>query len=472
MGLLRKYSNWFYIGVVALFAIGIYAGLADLDYYWQVKLGEQELLNHDFNYSYKLVWGEKGLGEYLDHEWLCNIVFYLFSLLPYRAIAVLKGAVSLLSGVCFAWFIKKHDRGLSLIQMALLYLILGINALVFVKVKAYTISSLFLLVEIVLLEKYKESKNKRLFFGMFGLCVLWVNFHSGSVPLYFVVAGVYWLCCFRGVRELCYGVGCALGTLLNPYGWSLMVFNLRHNGDTVMKSLIMDWRPVDAKEALGVVAVLVFLVWAISLLRKRSVDWEIIILSALTFFLTLQSVRHIIYFIPFVVVLICNTDLPCKLETKLVGYPVLALVLLAVLEWLTVLWWSPYGEEYCMNHMPDELKEVLIQTNVDGSDGLFSDYTVSNLIDLGLQPFVFGGYPLCPDRTQDGLIMTQYGGVDNIGRVIDYYDLSRFVFVKYNTKVDFYLVTSPLYDYLMNNDKYVKLYDDELVVYFVERGLE
>lgn len=45
-------SNWFYICIFAIFALSVYSGLADFDYYWQVDLGRQIVKNGDFNGIY------------------------------------------------------------------------------------------------------------------------------------------------------------------------------------------------------------------------------------------------------------------------------------------------------------------------------------------------------------------------------------------------------------------------------------
>lgn len=48
---------YLYITIFAIFAISIYAGLADFDYYWQVDLGKHIVNEGNFNAIYNQCWG-------------------------------------------------------------------------------------------------------------------------------------------------------------------------------------------------------------------------------------------------------------------------------------------------------------------------------------------------------------------------------------------------------------------------------
>lgn len=81
-------KNWFYICLIALSLTGVAYGLVDLDYFWQVDLGRQIVQDGNFNGCYNQVWGSLGVAEYYDHEWLTNIIFYFFSLIPYKPVMI------------------------------------------------------------------------------------------------------------------------------------------------------------------------------------------------------------------------------------------------------------------------------------------------------------------------------------------------------------------------------------------------
>lgn len=55
--------------------------------------------------------------------------------------------------------------------------------------------------------------------------------------------------------------------------------------------------------------------------------------------------------------------------------------------------------------------------------------------------------------------------------MIDYYGLTKFVFPKNNTLIDYYNVNNTLYEYLVSNDEYECLYDSDFYCYFVKKGV-
>lgn len=87
-------------------------GLIDFDYYWQADLGRYELLFGDFNRCYSQVWGVTS-GTYLDHEWLCNIFFYVFSGFGEYSVLITKMVMALIigAGIVFVLrgvFVERH----------------------------------------------------------------------------------------------------------------------------------------------------------------------------------------------------------------------------------------------------------------------------------------------------------------------------------------------------------------------------
>ena len=215
MSHLRKIINnkdsLVYITIFFIYLISVFAGLADFDYYWQVALGRNIVTKGDFNSVYNLVWGTNGVSEYLDHEWLTNVFFYLMSLLGYRYIAITKLVISAFCGICTILYIKNENKDLNTVSIIGLFVYTFMISTVFIKVKAYSISLGFVLIEIILLKKYNrvksligyeysavhymKNKDKEpilYFISLLVLCIIWNNMHSGSIPLFFGIAGLYW----------------------------------------------------------------------------------------------------------------------------------------------------------------------------------------------------------------------------------------------------------------------------------------
>ena len=468
---LKDKNLLFYLSIILACLCSVYAGLADLVYYWQRDLGEQIIKNFDFNYSRKQIWGTIGVSEYYDHEWLCNILFYLFSLIPYKPLFFLKFAISLVTGLSFVRFIKAENKEYSDLQKIEILLIILIYSSVLLKIKAYSISVIFFMEEIVLLKKYKNNPSKVYFLRLLLLCIFWNNFHSGSILLFFAVAGVYWIVYFRNIKVLVYGIICLLSTLINPYGYKLVLFNLSHNFNSVMKQVVQDWKPIDAKETYGVLIAIFLVVFFVNYIYSKKKNLEYLFLSFIFFFMSLGSARHIIYLIPLSIIIIGDSRIKKDLRYNYMPYVSFGLCILFLLNSYSVLANKDYDAIYAMDYVSDELANLLKETNKDSSDGLFNDVSFVYTCDYEAKNFVTGGFPLVESRCLDSSVLLRYASVTSIESIIDYYDLNKIVFSKWCADVEYYTLENPLYDYLNSSDKYVKLYDDDFLVYFVDRSL-
>lgn len=195
-------SNWFYICIFAIFALSVYTGLADFDYYWQIDLGRQIVKNGEFDGIYNQIWGSLGVSAYYDHEWLTNILFYFASLIGIRGISVMKLLISLFLATCTTLYIRSEKKELNIASTIELIMFFFILSTVFIKVKAYCISIGFLLLEVMFLKQYKRSLSNKYFIYMLILLLFWTNMHSGSMPLFFGVAGIYWLINLRSEKKI------------------------------------------------------------------------------------------------------------------------------------------------------------------------------------------------------------------------------------------------------------------------------
>ena len=455
--------------VVCLYSVSY--GLSDYDYYWQARLGRYIIKDFNFNGIYELVWGKIGIESYFDHEWLMNIVFYFSTLLGQYGVFFLKLIITIAIASAIIYSLGFFNSELNSIEIICFSIVLFLTSTLVFKVKAYSFSVVFVLLEIVWLYKYKQSQRNKYFALMLGLLLIWNNVHSGSIPLFFVIAGVFWLVHLREKKVLIFGVVCALCTLINPYGYRLILFNFAHNGDKVMKLSINDWRPIDAKLEYGVVC---FIILAIMLLTicigKYENDWFVTILGILFLYLVLQSARHIIYLLPVYVMVLGRCDLPDVLEVKKRS------ILYGLIVFFTIIGVGAcvhslvvnYPVNYCMNYTDDKLKSLLLETNKDTSEGLFSTEMINFNGEIELKGFYSGGYPLCPSRVVDSLYMQYYASPKEIEKIINHYGLTKFCFVKGNVEFVGYNVNSSLYNYLKDNSNYKCLYDGDYYCYFVK----
>lgn len=461
--------KWYVPCILAISIFGISLGLADLDFYWQRDIGREIISSLNFNSIRNHVWGSLGVGEYYDHEWLMNVVFYIFSLISFKPLMWLKLVICLVTGLEVIRFLKEYDFTDKMYDKWIeVFLVYATYVLIFCKIKAYSISVVLFMEEIVLIERYMKSKSDKYLLRLGLLCILWTNLHSGSIPLFFVVAGIYWLVHFRSRKLIASGVVIALTTMINPYGYKLVLFNLQHNFDKTMKSIILDWKSIDAKTGLGVVCALLIIVFVYLCVRQSTLNKVHFSLGLVFIFMSLGSARHIIYLFPILFVLIRYVDIKISVVSIVYKYISLLLVCVSTLGVVTVFTVNSY-KEYSMDMVDNELESLIYSTIDNESNGLFNDSDYIVMTEYGRKNFTMGAYPLVAQRQQDTVVLTRYGTKSQIESIIEYYGLTKFIFNKYNSAVKYYDIVNPLYEYLSESDDYECLYDKDTLVYFIRK---
>lgn len=467
MKYLKKVDNY-YILIILLSCLGCLFGLADLDYYWQADLGKRIVNDFDFYGCYKQIWGTKGTGTYYDHEWLSNVLFYFFSLIKYKPLVWLKLFICIITGLETVRFLKHFSiKNFSVLILYVFYI------LVFCKIKAYSISVCFLMEELIQIDAYRKDTTRYKPLVCLGLlCILWNNMHSGSIPLFFVVAGVVWLCEFRNRKLAIAGVVIAISTLLNPYGYKLLVFNFSHNFDSIMKEIVMDWRGMDAKTVIGAMCGLVLLyimfLFAYASRHHKSIDWYLIVLSFLFSFMSMQSVRHTIYLLPVMYLIVQEVfdDFAVKINWNV-------LVVVACFGLFSIALAGKNYSDYSIYHIDDKLVSLIDKTVNKSGEGFCNDINLVSEEFVRRPCFITGGYPLVEGRIKDMNYLLNYANKVDIERIVKHYDLDKFVIYKYNGKVDFLdgMTYNPLYSYLSTSEGYVCLWENDGLAYFVTKEI-
>lgn len=467
MKYLKKVDNY-YILIILLSCLGCLFGLADLDYYWQADLGKRIVNDFDFYGCYKQIWGTKGIGTYYDHEWLSNVLFYFFSLIKYKPLVWLKLFICIITGLETVRFLKHFNvKNFSVLILYVLYI------LVFCKIKAYSISVCFLMEELIQIDEYRKDTARYKPLVCLGLlCILWNNMHSGSIPLFFIVAGVVWLCKFRNRKLLVVGVVIALSTLLNPYGYKLLLFNFSHNFDSTMKEIIVDWRGLDAKTAMGAMCGLVLLylmfLFVYASRQHKSIDWYLIVLSFLFSFMSMQSIRHMIYLLPVIYLIIQEVfdDFAIKINWKILG-------VVACFSLSSIVFAGRDYNEYSMYRIDNKLISLIDKTVDNSGEGLFCDTNFIMGSFINRPNFTTGAYPLVSQRVKDFVYSEYYSSVKDIKDIVSFYNIDSFIVGKYNVYTDFLdgMTYNPLYSYLSTSEGYVCLWENDGLAYFVTKEI-
>ena len=472
----------FFISIVCMFLTSTIMGLGDWDFVWQSHLGKAVVERGDFFGLKDLIWGTVNVNPYYDHEWLTNVFFYLVTVLfgEVYSIIVVKVFIELLLGVTVYFFVKQVIKTyvhISFITyVSCMFLTYCFGALL-VKPKAYDISLALVMWLLILLEKRKENTIS---FKCFAICILiltvfWNNIHSGSIVLLVAITGLYWLVFWRDKNTVILGIVDLLALGLNPYGYKLIYFDIIHNSDVVMKTIIRDWHCLDLKMAAGKAICLLILLILIHLLHMKIDRNNIVFVVLFLVFLvmTISSMRHFLYMYPIGLVIICKGQFENfkKLNIKTFGIPTYFISIFTVV--LLILFGVNFKNvqpEYTMSYITPKLDTILSRTTKITNDGLFTGDV--NVWSSGYKSFQSGAFPHTRERTIDSYILLT-GSEKQIQDIIKFYSLDKFLFFKTEKSDTGYTLNTNLYDYMISRpNEYVLLYDADVLVYFVSKEVE
>lgn len=460
-----------YITIFLVCFTSISFGLADFDYFWQCILGGSYLHGNGFYSANLLTWGTIGKETYLDHEWLSNIIFYLYSCLGDYGAFLLKLIICALVGVVTIYFIRGFKNSIKGVKFYMFLCYLVVIAGVLYKIKPYMFSVYFLMLEIMMLYDYEERKDlKRSLIWSVLIVIFWNNMHSGSIPLFFVVMVMFFVVRDISKKAVALFLVDALATMVNPYGYKLFLFDLQHNSEKVMKIYNMDWQPIDTKNLQSMLlAGVVILILAIVLVSKGKKDKFGILGFCAILFLSMGSARHLIYLLPFVIILLDGSELDLRESKTSENFCLIVALSIFILNVGDVVLSRNFASDYLCVPDDTDLHDSLVEVVRDeGNDGLFMDANCNFVYYWGIQPFYSGAYPEAPSRWNDSYFMQYYASPQQISQIIDYYGLDKFLVTKYS-EYEGYLATSTLYNYLVDNPEYTGVYDGDYYALFVKK---
>ncbi len=475
----KKNNVLFLLSLIFAFSVSTVVGIGDYDFIWQTHLGKTIITEHRFDGLYDLIWGTQGLGWYLDHEWLTNVIFYLlnccFGLVG--SIVVYKIIIELALSISIYFLVKEFIDDFSNMSWFTYLACVTMSwnfSMLLVKPKAYDISLVLFIWLIIILERYKKQviSYKSLCVITTVLLLFWNNLHSGSVVLFFGIFGAYWLFCFRDKKTFLLCCIEILFLCINPFGYWLPYFDITHFSDSVMKEVITEWRGFSVDDFAGKSIALFIGIAYLHLLhmKREKENWVYFFLFAVFMLLNLMSIRHYLYLYPIIVILFVKgqyKDLK-KWPVKSFFMPTLFILLMAgYLEIVAWLGMSEFPTKYIDNYITDELRVVLADTLSKDNNG-FYDGDI-NVWSEGYKSFRTGAFPFTRERVIDSVHMEK-GSSITIRQVIEKYGLNKFLCVKYRKAEDGVTFTPRhLYDYLRDTDRYTLLYEDDYLAYFVDK---
>ena len=371
----------------AAFAAAFAAGLckiADLDFWWHLETGEQIVRTGSIPREDLFSYTAPG-REYIDHEWLFQLLQYaIFVLAGPAGIAISKSLVVAVTLTVAGWYALRRGAGLmAAIGFVCLAVAGGINRII---ERPEIFSVLFAVLMYVLLDEYVRGGNRRFLIPIPLIAALWANVHAA------VIVGIVIQLAFaaamvlenrsRFVAVAATAFASTVMCLLNPFG--IRVLTVPFELTRIIESGLLDNREWRAPTFAGTPVFFLTFVMAVVLLvfAARERRWRSIFVALFLGYISLRYVRNVNLFCTFVPLLTAPDMARLKRPAKgaLLAFGVIALAVMLT-------WRYPFQRGFGIaSYFPDGIAEFVEKRNLRGAM---------------MNSYGFGGYlawALYPDR--------------------------------------------------------------------------
>ena len=273
------------------------------DFYWHLKTGEYIINNNKipktgiFSYyaiSNNLTW--------ISHEWLFEVIIYLFQNLfsNYGAIVYIIFSLIILS---FLLWKLNQENFIKYPFYAIIWAV--ISMLIFTNKtlpRPHLISYILFAVTILIAFEIQKGKSNKIIFLIPIISILWSNIHGGSSNLSYIIYGIFLLDSIRrkdkelSKKYLTTLVLSLLFIMINPHGIKMIFYPYQNMTYKVMLSCIDEWQRLNIFSIDGIFYLL-FIISIIYILFKnrKQVSLLTILLISIFTLLAIKSTRFMPY---------------------------------------------------------------------------------------------------------------------------------------------------------------------------------
>lgn len=476
--------------VLAFLLYNFCEGINGNDFWWHIKVGEwiveeRKIPTHDIFSWYGIAHN----FEWIAHEWLSEVVFYLiYNKYGEAGIFLFSfGGAVLLIMLIWKQTIKYAEK--NFLISSIIYILLSVVVSLFFYGRPHIFSFFFLFHTLKsLYDYYDNPKSKKIFFLPI-IAMLWSNFHGGSSNLVYILCIV-----FLAVGMFSFQVGCLCnekkdamwllklgmvtiltigGILVNPAGIKLLCYPYENMTDTLMISIISEWQAPDAKN-IGQLFLYFFPIFLLIIgfvLENKKIRLIDAIIMAIFIFLFFRSVRFIVLW--YIAASFCAFSyMPeCKVKEITTKYEkIICGIVFGVI--FAVSGWSVGTMVHTMRHgeiiskvLSDEMVSIVRKNN---PSRLFNDYNLG-------ESLIFEEIPVFIDARADmysanevlaegcSLLLLQQLDESAGEQCIDVQSIIE----KYQFDALLILKSRPLYMYLLGcSDQYELVASDDMSAYF------
>lgn len=434
------------------------------DYLWHIKAGEY-MFNHGILRTDVFSWSVNG-KYWVSHEWLFEIMIYVFKLLFGKFHMLIYGGFCLFS-LFIIMFFGNFKNYLKNIPFTLFWISLSLIFVVYIQARPHLISFCFVAITIwFLYDLYKNENSKKVYLLPI-VSIFWANFHGGSSNLsylfclIFLIFGLFSFnfskieakrLAFKQMKKyFIVMLLCIVSICINIHGFKMLIYPYLNIFDSVMVNNILEWQPTTLNNFqhyfyFGLLCIIIF----IMLFSKKKILFIDFILFGVCTFLGLKSIRFWAYtyiVMSFIIFNYIDEKRYDKGSSLIVFFAGICLILFFVVNFNFV---SSNLEKRTFN---DEL--ILLLKNENPSR-LYNMYDYGGeLIYNDILVFIDGRADLYSKYNyKDYLDISSLQG-DYI-KLIDKYDF------------DYFLVNSdyPISTYLKYNDDYKNIYNSEKIILY------
>lgn len=245
----KKINILLILGFIFFIFIG-YKTVYDPDAFWHIKTGEF-IVNNKYIPKYDVFswYGIKNKLQWINHEWLFDILIYLvYTLFGYYSVSFF---IAICSGILFLLIyklcvIKTKSNIFSIILS--FYLVLFTVKLGFISPRPQSISFCMIILLCILMEKEK-------YWWAIPIMIFESNIHGGFFPMVLFIIFFYTI----KKKTIIFVLSC-LAILINPFFYKMLLYTYYVQTYTYTYKYISEWqRSYDIIFLVGILILLVFL---------------------------------------------------------------------------------------------------------------------------------------------------------------------------------------------------------------------
>ena len=306
-------NNKFKIACISILILGVVLitvvrPMLSFDFWWHTKAGEYMVQNKSIPFTDVFSWyGIENNLSWYSHEWLSEVVIYLFTLLGKYGgyIFTLFMCLSLFVFL----FISNIKNFINNITFSFIWLIVG--GAIFISVttaRPHMISFLLLAISLYVILSYRNNENNKFIWSIPVISFLWANFHGGSSNLPYILCLIVLL---TSLFNFSFGkiklnklsskqiktfiiviILSIMAIIINPHGADMILYPYSNMNDSFMLSIISEWRCPDLKLLIDLpIFIEIGLLLFIFIATDERIDLTDLLLVCGFVYLTLKSIR-------------------------------------------------------------------------------------------------------------------------------------------------------------------------------------